>query len=103
MLHELRGSLRGYMLSRHAAQRLKERGFLARDLGYIIDHGQAFDTAGGLLCFYLAESPFSGLVGDSARVRLAGSALILDPRTKTIVTVYWNNSLEPIQPQGWSA
>ena len=89
MLFELRGSLRGYRLSAHAARRITERGFLDEDIARIAEYGEPRQVKGGLLSIRVPDSPFASLAPDPGRARVAGATVILDPWEMVVVTVYW--------------
>ena len=89
MLFELRGSLRGYRLSAHAARRIRERGFLYEDISRIAEYGEPRQVKGGLLSIRVPDSPFVVLAPDPCQARVAGATVVLDPWNMVVVTVYW--------------
>ena len=91
----LRGSLRGYSISRHALKRMRQRGFSARDLEYLVEQGERRELDGRQVRYSIPESPFAVLARDLVRERLAGSYALLDDRGKVVVTVCWSNGTAP--------
>jgi len=88
MPNELRGSLRGYRLSAHAARRIQQRGFDLEDLERIADNGKAFSADRGLLALRIPDSPFIALSSDDRLIHIAGGVVILDPWRRVVVTIY---------------
>lgn len=84
----LRGSPQSYKPTQHAAIRMKQRRFSIDDVRFIIKNGEEFCEHGGIRAYYVPDSPFAALVGDSRLVLLAGCLVVVDVERGFIVTVY---------------
>lgn len=89
MAHSLGGSHWVYTLTRHAQERMKERGLCDRDIRFIVAHGVLVYQKSGYLSYYIPDSPFACLGYDGRQLRLAGSEVVIDPHKQKIVTVQW--------------
>lgn len=91
MAHPLGGSHWTYTLTRHAQERMNERGFFDTDIRYIVAHGVPVHQRYGYLSYYIPDSPFACLGNDDRQLRLAGSEVVIDPHKQKIVTVQWRS------------
>jgi hypothetical protein len=88
MGNSLRGSPYSYIPTHHAVIRMKQRRFSFDDVRFIIRNGEECHEGGNLRSYYIPDSPFAVLVGDSRLMLLAGSLVVVDVGRGRIVTVY---------------
>lgn len=88
MASSLRGSPNSYKPTHHAEIRMKQRRFSLDDVRFIIRNGEEYCEGGSRRAYYVPDSPFAALVGDSRLMLLAGSLVVVDVDHGHIVTVY---------------
>jgi len=81
-----------FRLSNHARQRMAERNYDYFQLFFVLQHGQCIDSHNGRQKYYLHQKNIPNWVNVNQMYNpLAGTIVIIDPRSKTIVTVYRDN------------
>lgn len=89
MASSLRGSRASYGATAHCEERMASRGFSARDIRFIIDRGQPCGEDATTRSYRLPLSSFSVLCRDERLERLGGSVVVVDRRTRKVVTVFY--------------
>lgn len=89
MASSLRGSRASHGATAHCKERMASRGFSARDIRFIIDHGLPCGEDEATRTYRVPLSPFSVLRRDERLERLGGSVVVVDRRTRKAVTVFY--------------
>jgi len=77
-----------YSLSGHARKRMAQRNLSPSDVEFAISYGQHFHRTGALFLFLgHRDFPSDGLRRFS---RLEGTLILMDPKTRDVITVYRN-------------
>jgi hypothetical protein len=67
---------------------MKQRRFSLGDVRFIIRNGEEYCEGGSRRAYYVPDSPFAALVGDSRLMLLAGCLVVVDVERGHIVTIY---------------
>ena len=79
-----------YKLTEHASLRMAQRNLKRTDIEYVISHGQRVYRT-GLVFIFLGRRDMTD-DEHQERARLEGATVLMNPKTREVVTVYRNRN-----------